>query len=281
MVRNGQIDRDRDNSEEERLFSKIFWSVSVFFFVWYLGGLVLMSPWISKEWRQMVSGWGDCVFLVLVALLTWMNARRDAGARRVALSMLGILLISGSIEMFGVRSGFPFGRYAYTDLMGGKIGGILPWVIPVCWLILVFNAYVIISIIFSGQKRRGIISILLTATVVTLVDLNLEPFAVHTMQYWIWEMKDSAYYGVPWTNFLGWFMIATGLTGGLNRIFDSSCWRISTGWISWTLLGSIQFFFALMNMQSGRVLPAGVALGVTCCLSLGLIGCHRHMRLKS
>jgi uncharacterized membrane protein len=44
---------------------------------------------------------------------------------RGILAFIGICLVIGNIfENLGVRTGFPFGRYFFTDVMGPKIGAV-------------------------------------------------------------------------------------------------------------------------------------------------------------
>ena len=220
-------------------------------------------------------GWGDSVFLVLASILTVINARRDFSPSSVIGATLWIILIAGIAETLGVMTGFPFGRYVYTDQMGWKLLGIIPWIIPACWLILVFNAYIICCVLIIPRhlplRDGNHLLILVTAFVVTLVDFNLEPVAVNVKQYWIWLERDHVYYGVPRLNFFGWFVISMILAGVMSQVLDPRRWRWSTACVSWTILGSIQLFFAVLNWQAGQLIPVVITLNLMGLLAIGLV----------
>ncbi len=248
---------------------------SFLYLAWYAGGWVIFTTgWFSTNDKVLVSGWGDCVFLSLAGLLTLLIARRDFGWKELVEVTVFVLLGSAAVEIVGVKSGFPFGKYMYTESLGAHIGGI-PWIIPVCWFILVINAYIICSVLVvprEGEISRDalVLLILITSVVVTLVDLNLEPVAVNVKQYWSWMDRDRAFYGVPRINFFGWFSVSLILVSALCHMLDPRRWKLSTAWGSLCLLGSIQLFFAVMNWQAHQYAPVLISLNLIGILAIGL-----------
>ena len=114
--------------------------VFLIYVVWYLASLMLFTTdWFSakwnREWRDQVSGWGDCVCLSLAGLLSLLWIQRDHGWSRAMGGGLLILLGAGTAETVGVLTGYPFGHYEYTERFGWRIFGVMPWIIPVYWLI--------------------------------------------------------------------------------------------------------------------------------------------------
>jgi putative membrane protein len=168
----------------------------------------------------------------------------------------------------GVLCGLPFGNYIYTDHLGHRLAGVLPWVIPLCWLILILTAHALCGALLTRApdlevSESPLLLNITTATVVTLVDLILEPVAAHVRHYWIWLDRDPLWYGVPRVNFIGWFATAFLLSMFLSRFLDPQRYRISTAWMSLGILGSIQLLFALVNWRAGFYATAFIALNLT------------------
>lgn len=250
---------------------------------WYLGGIVIFATnWLPSTTRAGVTGWGDCVFLSMAGCLTFLIARRDFGIRDVASAAVFALAASAAVEIIGVKTGFPFGDYRYTGLMGAQVFGI-PWIIPVCWFIILINAYIVISalVVSRGEevsRDAHLLLILLTALVVTLTDVNLEPVAVNVRLYWFWMDMDRVFYGIPRLNFFGWFAISVTLASALVHILDPRRWRPSTAWVSLALLASLQLFFAILNWRAHQFIPVFVSLNLTGFLAIGLAWKQRSMK---
>ena len=250
---------------------------TVAYAVWYAAGLILFTTdWFPKIWREQVSGWGDCVFLSLAGLLSFLWIERDYGWRRATASGLLIMVGAGAAEMVGARTGYPFGEYEYTERLGWRLFHLMPWIIPVCWLIVVISAYAVCSAMIASRHRvhssdKQLLLILLTSMVVTFVDFNLEPVAVNIKHYWMWLESDRAYYGVPRLNFFGWLFVSLVLVSALSHLLDPRQWRLSTAWKFFALLTSILFFFMLLNWQAGQYAPVLIGLNLTGCLAIGLV----------
>ena len=242
---------------------------------WYAGGLAIFTTgWFPVHVQVGVSGWGDCVFLSLAGLLTFFIAWRDCVWKDLALAGTFLILASTAVEIMGVKTGIPFGQYVYTEQLGHGLGGV-PWIIPICWFILLLNAYIICSVLIV--PREGALShdslilvILATSVVVTLVDLNLEPVAVNLKQYWHWVDRKGSFYGVPRINFFGWLSVSIVMVSALAHVLDPRRWKLSTAWVSLFVLGSIQLFFALMNWQAHQFVPVIISLNLIGILAIGL-----------
>jgi putative membrane protein len=117
---------------------------------------------------------------------------------------LAIAVMGWTAEFIGSRTGFPFGRYRYTDRLQPQLGHV-PLLIPLAWLMMLPPAWGVASLITGG---RGLPFILVSALALTVWDLYLDPQMVG-WRLWVWE-KPGGYYGIPWINYLGW-MLASGI----------------------------------------------------------------------
>jgi uncharacterized membrane protein len=149
--------------------------------------------------------WAGSALLILEGTMLTV-ALMDVYGPRGLLSALFIALFSYGIEALGVRTGFPFGSYRYTDVLAPILPGGVPLAVIFVWLMIMIAVR---GIIFSPMTRvSGYITILLASSLATLLDLELEPVAFHLEKYWIWLAPGSInYYGVPLFNFIAWFII--------------------------------------------------------------------------
>ena len=133
-------------------------------------------------------------FLVLALLLI----------PRIRLSWLPALILAGLIslgmELMGTKTGFPFSGYEYTGLLGYRIAGLVPVLIPISWFMVAFPSYVLARRMTSSRYMHWILG----ALILTAWDLTLDPAMSDLTKYWIWE-NAGPYYGMPLVNLAGWF----------------------------------------------------------------------------
>ncbi|NOZ74447.1 MAG: carotenoid biosynthesis protein [FCB group bacterium] len=125
----------------------------------------------------------------------------------LTLLFLGFIL-SFILEYLGVNRGWIFGSYHYTNTACPlpSFGGV-PLCFPVVWSGLIYAGFWTALLWLPTDGGALTLSwnfILLTAVLVTILDLILDPIAVDEGR-WIWK-KPGRYYGIPWTNFAGWLL---------------------------------------------------------------------------
>ena len=119
------------------------------------------------------------------------------------------LVVSNILENTSILTGFPFGHYHYTDTLGPKLF-LVPLVIGVAYFSTGYLAWTL-STVLVGDLRRA--SSALTTFAVPFIasflmvvwDLCLDPTASTINHLWVWE-QGGGYFGVPLTNYLGWFL---------------------------------------------------------------------------
>lgn len=159
------------------------------------------------------------VGLVLSLIFPALKARAtiDFGVSVVALAWIS--------EFVGHNTGFPFGRYTYTDAFRPQVGDV-PVQIPLAWLMMLPPAWAAGNAICSkrdnGKSRtkwKTRAAFALTAGLAfTAWDLFLDPQMV-AWGIWHWESPGS-YFGVPAINFAGWILVAAAITFGLSFYID-------------------------------------------------------------
>jgi uncharacterized membrane protein len=151
---------------------------------------------------------GSGMVLGAVAMLAFGFAR--LGVRRTLLFFCASCLISASAELTGTKTGWPFGGYEYTDFLGYKLLGRVPFAVPLSWFYMGFASLLLADAIAAarGWSNRMGWSMVLAAYLLTAWDLVLDPsMAAPQLQYihfWIWH-EHGPYFGMPLRNLAGWF----------------------------------------------------------------------------
>src|SRR5512140_348966 len=90
--------------------------------------------WLATEPAQTIYRYGWMLsgptYVVFGALAILLHAAHRFGFAR-ALGLLAVgAAISLTAELIGTSTGLPFGPYSYTTLLGYRIGGLVPFPIP-------------------------------------------------------------------------------------------------------------------------------------------------------
>ena len=128
------------------------------------------------------------------------------GLNNTVLLFFSSFIISLLFEIIGTNKGLIVGKYSYEpSLIPGPMIRNVPILIAISWTGLIYMALVCAMMLIDGSVVNTIrvSHILLSALLVTILDLVLDPIAVEEGR-WFWEMPGK-YYGVTIKNFIGWF----------------------------------------------------------------------------
>lgn len=124
--------------------------------------------------------------------------------------LLAVLVWGTAVEMLGVATGWPFGRYAYTTEWKPVVTvpgvGNFPLLLPVAWLLMVS------ACTYSLPERLGrnrALAVLAAGGLAAIIDLAMEPVMAGPLNYWRWESVGPLPGGAPWLNFVGWWLAAS------------------------------------------------------------------------
>lgn len=201
------------------------------------------------------NNWTAPAFLFVAALLTfYLTSPRW----RWQLPVVGI--IGMAAEFTGSKWGYPFGAYSYTGVLYPAVLGV-PIAIGCAWLILFAYVQQV-----PGRFRIPACWRAITCAVwMTTLDLLIDPLAAGPLGYWVWS-DGGWYYGIPATNFAGWFIVSLLLF----LIFPESPnanWGLAYAGLS------ILLFFTLIAIKQ---LMIGPMLAAATLLILHVIFLHIH-----
>lgn len=176
-------------------------------------------------WSILVPGFAVFSFVHSMVLL---------GHRRALLLFVLCTTMAFASEYIGQSTGTIFGPYYYTDVLGPKIAGRIPFLIPLAWYMMFYPSYVVTNLLAEGKpvsQGQGTAWILwisaLSALVMTAWDLTMDPImSFHPCRIgsidclpvqlnenlighpaWVWE-KGGSHFGVPKLNYRGWLLTA-------------------------------------------------------------------------
>ena len=96
---------------------------------------------------------GTGMVLGALAMLAFGFAR--LGARRTLIFFAASCLISAAAELTGTKTGWPFGGYEYTDFLGAKLLGRVPFPIPLSWFYMGFASLLLADAIAVARGWRA------------------------------------------------------------------------------------------------------------------------------
>ena len=173
--------------------------------------------------------WAPNLFMIFGSLLIIIFSKK-----KLALILILCGIVGFFYEVAGVHLGFLFGSYNYTDVFRLKLFSV-PIVMTCAWIIVLTFT---LSLIQDLPKTY---SFIVGALVMVVVDLLIDPVAVHGLEIWKWD-SEGIYYDIPFHNFLGWFFLSIPL------IILFSFFEYKINIISQIISSSILTFFVIIGL---------------------------------
>lgn len=187
--------------------------------VFHVVGLVLLGG----AWRE------DLVVLtplnlLLLGLLYGLNSEKI----NQPMSYWAPALLGYIIEVIGTNSGYPFGTYTYSSILGPRLFA-TPLMLGLLWWVLIRSWFDISRYISPNLWIRSLI----TGLGMVAMDFFIEPVAIE-LNFWRWEEVE-----VPVENYVAWFILSVVFA----RITASG--DVSNKLSKWVLPTLLIFFAAL------------------------------------
>ena len=157
--------------------------------------------------------WPDGLLVVLTTATVLASLACDLPGQNVMLASIVIAFIAGAVQTLGALTAIPFGPYVYTDHIGQQLFYPLPWAVPMVWIAFLLSSRGVARLMLRPWRNSpsyGFKLIGLTALLVVLLDVGLEPFATRVKHYWFWNPTKLRldWYSTPGVNFMGWAITA-------------------------------------------------------------------------
>ena len=186
---------------------------------------------------------------VIVYTIRWLGARTGL----LLIAALGIYALA--FETIAIKTGLPYGNFAYTGLLGPKLFDTTPVTVLLAWTPLVLGVLAILQTIKPLWRQA------LYATIaLVVIDMVFDPAAVH-VGFWRWE-EAGVYYGVPLVNFVGWIVSGGIAISAVIYAKHRWQWPAIPALLGWNLL-AIVFLWTMVNLFAVQLIPA--AIGTVIC----------------
>ncbi len=211
------------------------------------GAVFFVSSYFMVRFASAVPfGSLSAVFIAIFALPSYVSLLRYTGAWRGLPALIVLSVLPLLVEALAVWTGFPYGEFHYSGLLGYTVLGLVPASVSFAYTPILLGAMTVAGR-FSGRSltRFAFFSTLVNVS----IDLVIDPAAVHT-GFWGWTTP-GVYYGVPLVNFLGWvvtgfvyaalFYLLTGFEDDLplpSSVSTSLIW-ILCFWTGYNLLNML------------------------------------------
>jgi len=179
--------------------------------LWLFPASYLAYVIINSTFNLVASGPSAAVTVTLLAGFAVCHGRRQYELKELA-AFAGIVFVVSSVyENLSILTGFPFGLYHYSEILGLKLFHV-PILIAPAYLAAGYLAWTLAAVLlgsFGGPRNSGDLyrQSIVASFILTMWDLTLDPVAATIQRQWIWHQGGS-YFGVPVVNFAGWLLCA-------------------------------------------------------------------------
>ncbi len=159
-------------------------------------------------WIPISMAWLTAVTTLVTFSFAVLHGGQRYGWASLAILLAATVVISLAFESFGVATGRVYGPYHYTQKLGPKFLGLVPYIIPAAWFMMMYASQVMAERVLHQRTTSNLGRILTVAAVgaviMTAWDLAMDPLMV-AGEHWVWEVQ-GAYFGIPLQNYAGWWL---------------------------------------------------------------------------
>ncbi len=149
-------------------------------------------------------------FLVtaLLFILAMLHGTERYGKKNIIIFFLITWVVSFSLENLSIATGFPFGFYHYSPSLGMLT---VPLIIIFAYFAIGYLSWMLSHVLTLqyGKKLEGkqiFIVPFIAAFIMVMWDLTVDPISSTLQGLWVWTYPGT-YFGVPISNFFGWFLV--------------------------------------------------------------------------
>ncbi|MDW8035257.1 MAG: carotenoid biosynthesis protein [Candidatus Korarchaeum sp.] len=188
------------------------------------------------------------LILFIASLLLMIPKMRYIALLPILASTLGFIF-----EYIGLKVGFPFGSYSYLKFQGFTFHGV-PIPVIIAWGVYAYTCYLAASYLTSGRLK-----LLAAPLLMVLLDLALDPVMVE-LGLWKWYARGD-WFGVPLSNYLGWFTISAISIGLYTLITKRRDLRVKLPYYAYLPYLS-SYLVIMMNSGPSSILPAYLTFSI-------------------
>jgi putative membrane protein len=184
-----------------KTFNKLRWSLIV---VFLMVNILLIFTYQNPNLLAIDSFLVTAILFILAIL----HGMERYGKKNIVVFFLITWAVSFFFENLSIATGFPFGFYHYSPSLGLLT---VPLIIIFAYFAIGYLAWTLAHVL-TGQYTRKLegkqifIVPFIAAFLMVMWDLTIDPISSTLQGLWVWTTP-GAYFGVPISNFFGWFLV--------------------------------------------------------------------------
>ena len=176
--------------------------------LWALAAACVISN-LATVVLHLPQGVGGAMIALSLTLFGLLHGALTYGWRGILFFLVVCLGVSNAFENLSIMTGFPFGWYHYSDALGPKLF-LVPLLIGPAYFGMGYLSWALARAILGDDDARlvGPLSFATPAIASFIMvswDLTIDPMASTINGSWVWR-DGGSYFGVPVSNFLGWYL---------------------------------------------------------------------------
>lgn len=176
--------------------------IACLYILFGFGGLWHFLGWF-QFWMRILAA----PLIICVSLLLFYEVLKSLPGKskiRFVIWSITVFCVGFGIEVFGIHTNIPFGRYKYGSVLQPHFLKV-PLAIGFAWLLITLSSLLMTMklVRYCNMKYKYIITPILTGIFMLIFDLIMEK-AAPKLEYWTWEGNV-----VPIQNYLAWFILGT------------------------------------------------------------------------
>jgi flagellin-like protein len=178
--------------------------------LWTIAALLAAFTLLTSLLPHLVApGLNGIITTILLVAFALVHGAAYYGGKGIAVFIAVCLVVSNIAENLSIVTGFPFGHYHYTDVLGPKIF-LVPITIGGAYFGAGYLSWTLALILLGriGQPIEAFARWALPVVASFLMaswDFMFDPATSTANKGWIWE-NGGGYFGVPFENYAGWLL---------------------------------------------------------------------------
>lgn len=181
--------------------NRVLWAISLLFGVFAFLKATPLAPGLMAVI--------PAISIIVPTVFAFMHGSRRLGWPTMLTFFAIAFVVSWCMESLSIATGFPFGHYHYTERLGPKLGTvpllIMPAYFAMCYVSWNLAHIVLNKFDHSADALQRFAVPVIAAFIMVMWDLSMDPSRATVSQAWIWR-DGGSYFGVPFVNFMGWFL---------------------------------------------------------------------------
>jgi len=181
--------------------NRVLWAISLLFGVFAFLKATPLAPGLMAVI--------PAISIIVPTVFAFMHGSRRLGWPTMLTFFAIAFVVSWCMESLSIATGFPFGHYHYTERLGPKLGTV-PLLIMPAYFAMCYVSWNLAHIVLNKFDHRAdalqrFAVPVIAAFIMVMWDLSMDPSRATVSQAWIWH-DGGSYFGVPFVNFMGWFL---------------------------------------------------------------------------